>query len=84
MSTNVRPIIEGLIILVAVALGVVAFVAMVSCTPREVRSAKFAAELEACMQTSANCADYVACQHAVQTRYGQPLSGKCVVDGGAP
>lgn len=46
-------------------------------------SGRFAAELEYCMQTSASCVDYVACQHAVQRRYDQPLSGSCVVvDGG--
>lgn len=49
-----------------------------------VDSAQFAGELEYCMQTSASCVDYVACQHAVQRRYDQPLSGSCdvVVDGG--
>lgn len=53
-------------------------------SPKVAESTLFAAELEHCMQTSPSCADYVRCQHSVQRRYEQPLSGTCevVVDGG--
>lgn len=59
----------------------------VACIPptQVADSAIFAAELEHCMQTSASCTDYIACQNAVQKRWNQPLSGSCdvIVDGSA-
>ena len=84
-----HPVLEGL----AVTLGAALIAAHIGigiatcsgCSPAQARAATFAGELEACMQTSGNCQDYVACQHSTQRRYDQPISGSCdlTTDGGA-
>lgn len=59
---------------------------IVGCLPATTaQSAEFAGRLEACMQTSASCADYVACSHRAQREFGQPETGSCevIVDAGA-
>lgn len=41
------------------------------------RSAGYAAELEACLQASPNCSQYVHCRKAVAEKYSRPFDGGC-------
>lgn len=89
MIVQVRPVVEVTAIVVALALGVLALAAMVSgCkhgpSPGETRALGFGAELESCLQKHDEPCAYIACRRAVQAAHGQPVTGECVTDGGAP
>jgi hypothetical protein len=46
-------------------------------------SAQYAAQLEACLQTSHTCEQYVACRTRIAAANNREFLGSCGVDGGA-
>ena len=55
--------------------------ALVACKPSPAvqDAGTFALELESCYQRSDDCEQFVACQHKVQAKYGQPIEGSCTL-----
>ena len=60
-----------------VGLGLASCLHMTGCSFDNIRSAKFATEMENCYERSSSCSEFVACQHRAQVEAGKKPTGSC-------